>query len=142
MICPACKSQTIVVERNRIELDYCPHCGGVWFDSGELELLLSSLGLDAHSKFIDGILTSSEAKTAEKPRRCPHCAQKMRKSTIGEHLKIVIDICPRGDGLWFDVGELDSLLKQLGEKSTVGHESHRKVSTFLGEVFKAPKGNQ
>ena len=34
----------IVVERNRIELDHCTNCGGVWFDSHELELLLASFG--------------------------------------------------------------------------------------------------
>jgi len=29
-----------VIEYNEIELDYCNQCGGVWFDQGELELML------------------------------------------------------------------------------------------------------
>jgi uncharacterized protein len=139
VICPSCKNQTIVVERNKIELDYCPHCGGVWFDSGELELLLASLGLDEHSKFMKSIISGTEAKTTEKVRRCPHCGRKMRKSAIGEDSKILIDVCGRGDGLWFDAGELDNLLRQLNEKSSSGQISHRKVSAFLGEVFQKPK---
>ncbi len=138
MICPACKNQTIVVERNRIELDYCSSCGGVWFDSGELELLLASLSLDAHSKFMEGILTGDEAITIEKIRRCPHCGHKMRKSNIGEEPKILIDACRQGDGLWFDAGELNELLKSLARKPVTGPEVSRKVSEFLGEVFQAP----
>ena len=137
MICPGCKSQTIVVERNKIELDYCPRCRGVWFDSGELDLLLTSLSMGACSAFISDILAGTENKSTEKSRRCPHCAQKMRKSTVGEDPKIMIDACRRGDGLWFDAGELDNLLKQLAQKPAVGPECDRKISEFLGEVFQA-----
>ena len=39
MKCPIDKSDMIVVEHEKIELDYCLRCSGVWFDSGELELL-------------------------------------------------------------------------------------------------------
>ncbi len=46
MICPACKNDMIVVEYQRIELDFCPHCRGVWFDCGELELMLKSAHID------------------------------------------------------------------------------------------------
>jgi len=44
--CPACKVPIIVVEHEKIELDYCTTCLGVWFDAGELALLLESLDLD------------------------------------------------------------------------------------------------
>ena len=44
MICPVCKKDALIVEYDRIELDYCPSCGGVWFDSGELDLLLEAAG--------------------------------------------------------------------------------------------------
>jgi len=47
MICPACKNDMIVVEHEDIELDYCTNCNGVWFDSGELELLLEAAGLES-----------------------------------------------------------------------------------------------
>ena len=28
------------MERNRIEIDYCPSCRGVWLDKGELDKML------------------------------------------------------------------------------------------------------
>jgi len=51
MICPVCKCDMIVVEYHNIELDYCTTCKGVWFDSGELELLLESHGLEEAKLF-------------------------------------------------------------------------------------------
>ena len=39
MDCPICKVPLIVVERHKIEIDYCISCKGFWFDTGEIELL-------------------------------------------------------------------------------------------------------
>ena len=116
MICPTCKGPMIVVEHKKIELDYCPKCHGVWFDSGELELFLDSLNVENRDQFISGILSAPEAKTLEKKRRCPICARRMRKVVVGEKPSILIDVCRRADGLWFDGGEVGQLIKQLAEK--------------------------
>ena len=42
MKCPVCRVPTYVVEFDKIELDLCPDCQGIWFDAGELELLLGT----------------------------------------------------------------------------------------------------
>ena len=68
MICPVCKYDMIVVEYHDIELDYCTGCKGVWFDSGELTLLLESHGLEEVKQFLDNILSSPEALSSEKKR--------------------------------------------------------------------------
>ena len=46
MKCPACSSLMIVVEHEKIELDYCVKCSGVWFDAEEMELLLEAMQLE------------------------------------------------------------------------------------------------
>ena len=136
MICPACKSDMIVVEYNKIELDYCTRCQGVWFDSGELELLLKSLSLESPNLFLGNIINSEEAESSERKRKCPTCGRKMKKTTIGEHPRILIDACRRGDGLWFDGGELGQLIKQLAGEQREKPGSQNQVTAFLGEVFK------
>ncbi len=136
MICPACKSDMIVVEYNKIELDYCTDCQGVWFDSGELELLLESINLESQNVFLSNILSSEEAESSEKKRKCPICGQKMKKTGIGQEPEILIDVCQRGDGLWFDGGELGQLTRQLAKKPSEKTRSQQEVITFLGEVFK------
>jgi Zn-finger nucleic acid-binding protein len=41
MQCPVCKdSQLVISERQKIEIDYCPSCRGVWLDRGELDKLI------------------------------------------------------------------------------------------------------
>ncbi len=137
MICPTCKDDMIVLEYSEIELDYCTGCRGVWFDFGELELLLESTGLDSPQTFLDDIFNSAEASSAEKKRKCPICNRKMKKVSIGEGGEIVVDICQEEDGLWFDGGEVVHLIKLLGGKPPKKPGSEQEVIGFLGEVFKA-----
>ncbi len=137
MICPTCKSDMIVVGHEDIELDYCTRCQGVWFDAGELELLLETMAFNDHGLPLDDILSSPEAESAEKKRRCPICGQRMKKAVIGGQPEILIDVCRRGDGLWFDGGEVGQLVAQLAQAPSPGTDSQGRVITFLGEVFKA-----
>ena len=133
MKCPACNNLMIVVEHENIELDYCANCSGVWFDEGELELLLETMELERTTLSLDDILTSPEAESAEKKRKCPICGTKMKKATVGHEPEVLIDVCSRGDGLWFDSGEVGQLITQLPDKS----DSQGRVITFLEEVFTA-----
>jgi hypothetical protein len=133
MKCPACGDLMIVVEHENIELDYCVNCSGVWFDAGELELLLETMELEGTILSVDNILTSAEAESSEKRRKCPICGTKMKKATVGHEPEVLIDACPKGDGLWFDGGEVAQLITQLPEKA----DSQGRVITFLGEVFTA-----
>jgi len=139
MICPVCKYDMIVVEYRSIELDYCNSCKGVWFDSGELELLLKSQDLEEPKAFLDGIINSQEAISPEKKRDCPICGHKMKKTAIGEQPKTLIDICRNGHGLWFDGGEVAQLIRRLAGEHPPKHDSREQVTSFLEEVFKAPE---
>jgi Zn-finger nucleic acid-binding protein len=129
----------IVVEYHSIELDYCDSCKGVWFDSGELELLLKSQGLEEPTTFFAGILNSQEAASSEKKRNCPTCGRKMKKTTIGGQPEILIDVCRDKHGLWFDGGEVTQLIRGLAGKRPPKHDSRGQVTGFLEEVFGASR---
>lgn len=139
MRCPVCHSDMIVVEHNRIELDYCRQCHGVWFDAGELELLLESLDLESLQVILDDVLELPEAQSGEKKRRCPICGRKMKKANIGQEPLILIDVCSRGDGLWLDGGELHQLITQAAGISRDKPAAQKRVIDFLGEAFQAEK---
>jgi len=139
MICPVCKCDMIVVEYHNIELDYCTGCKGVWFDSGELELLLESHSLEEAKLVLDSILHSQEAISSEKKRKCPICSHKMKKTTIGEKPQILIDVCSEEHGLWFDGGEVTQLIRHLPGEQLPKGDSREQVIGFLEEVFKAPE---
>lgn len=40
MLCPVCKIDLLLSERQGIEIDYCPQCRGVWLDRGELDKII------------------------------------------------------------------------------------------------------
>lgn len=137
MKCPACNSLMIVVEHEKVELDYCVNCAGVWLDAGELELLLETMRLEEASLSLDSILTTPEARSVKKKRRCPICGRKMKKATLGHEPEVLIDACPQQDGLWFDSGEVGQLISQLADKTSGRSDSQGRVITFLGQVFRA-----
>jgi uncharacterized protein len=138
MLCPACRKVMIIVEHHRIELDYCPQCGGVWFDTSELELFLHTAGLPGADFSPEALLRLPEVKETPHARKCPICRRKMRDVAIGEPA-IIIDICRRRQGIWFDGGEIQQLLTQLAAKTPSGEGASQRVLAFLGDTFKAKK---
>lgn len=40
MLCPVCKVELKMTERQGVEIDYCPQCRGVWLDRGELDKII------------------------------------------------------------------------------------------------------
>ena len=132
MNCPVCKKAMIVLELDRVEIDYCIACGGIWLDAGELELLLGS------SSAKDNVLKSfiPDVKTKEKKVKCPICLKKMAKVSYGKENKVIIDKCPNNDGLWFDKGELYQIIKMggLGGNDEVTKMLKDMLGAHLSEV--------
>lgn len=40
MNCPKCNVLLSMMERQGVEIDYCPQCRGVWLDRGELDKII------------------------------------------------------------------------------------------------------
>lgn len=122
MHCPVCKKAMVVLEFNRVEIDYCPSCQGCWLDEGELELLL---------RLEDEPLDLSDLPGGQKSnRRCPRCGKKMRKGPF-PGTKVEVDICPRDGGIWLDRGELLSIAQSYASDRAVAQ-----VKDFFANLFK------
>ena len=126
-----------VVEYKQIELDYCHSCKGVWFDAGELDLLLEAAGLKHVRQTLGDVLRLPEAHTSEKKRRCPICNINMKKVKIGGETGVMIDACIRHDGLWVDGCEVADLIKIISARSTVKRETESEIMGFLKDVFQS-----
>ena len=131
MDCPVCKDEAMVVlELDQVEIDHCLNCGGIWLDAGELELLLE----DGKEK--DELLKSFKADTLskEKKRKCPICLRAMGKIVCGTEEKVLIDKCRNNDGIWFDKGELDQVIK-------IGNlDKDNKILFMLKDMFQMRLG--
>jgi len=44
LLCPTCRVNLTMSERQGIEIDYCPQCRGVWLDRGELDKIVERSG--------------------------------------------------------------------------------------------------
>jgi Zn-finger nucleic acid-binding protein len=138
MICPVCGKIMIIVEHHRIELDYCTQCGGVWFDTTELELFLEAANLPGRDFTPEAILQLPEVKETPRGKKCPLCHRKMKAVNVGNP-PIVIDVCKRGQGLWFDGGEVQQLFTQLASRDTSPEGASEQVLAFLGHTFQVKK---
>lgn len=136
MKCPVDKTGMVIVEHEGIELDYCTRCKGVWFDAGELELFLELGGLPDPAPFLQAMNERAEAVTAEKPRACPVCGRKMRKSAVNADGSVIVDVCREGHGIWFDQREVEQLAEALAAATPEGKEASRMVLDYLREVFR------
>ena len=126
MDCPVCKNAMITMELDEVEVDHCLDCGGIWLDSGELEMLLD--GSQATENLLASLISAKGCK--EKMRKCPICLKKMVKimAGAGDSAKL-IDKCQKGHGLWFDKGELQDIVK-LGS-----FDEDNKVKQLLKDMF-------
>jgi len=40
LLCPNCRVDLVMADRQGVEIDYCPKCRGVWLDRGELDKII------------------------------------------------------------------------------------------------------
>jgi len=126
MDCAACKEPMIVLELDKIEIDYCLECGSIWLDAGELELLF-----DDPSQVVELMEHPGTIKSARPgKRKCPICLKKMDEIEVGSQPMVTIDRCPNKHGLWFDRGELKDVINNLE-----GAENG-KIGKLLKEMFR------
>ena len=142
MYCPDCREEMIVLEVDKVEVDYCLKCRGIWLDEGELEILLDSV--EKAGQFIESFQVAE--RLPEKKRKCPVCHKKMDKVLINrsesngknsvldqavsvDEEKMIIDSCRRKHGLWFDHGELFRTL-DIG-----GLKGDHKVYQLIKDLF-------
>lgn len=126
MDCPVCTNAMITLELEEVEIDYCTDCGGIWLDAGELEELLGQA--DKAAKLLASF--EADSKCAEKPRKCPICYKKMQKVIVGQSQPtLLIDKCAKGDGLWFDNGELHDIFDRAKL------DENNQIQDLLADMF-------
>lgn len=126
--CPVCLGVAMQKSSVRgvgaeVTLDVCPRCGGIWFERGEARLLAR------HSPEILWTAVSRRAEPVRPPchgcgapldrdvercaacghrnlLRCPICDLEMERRPHGT---LVLDLCRRCEGVWFDHAELSAI---------------------------------
>lgn len=129
MLCPTCRQAMVILELQNVEVDHCITCGGIWLDSGELEILLN--GLNNKESLLSSFKTKSIS--SEPLKKCPNCFKKMQ--LVSYRLKsdeVVVDRCLQNCGIWFDRHELLKLIELGG----VDNENKNSMHNLLSSIFK------
>lgn len=101
MKCPACANNMVLIEVHSIEIDRCPHCGGIVLDKGETEAI-DSLGL---ASVIEGGAQSPHTHR-QTAANCYTCNREM--IALKGPGDIEYDWCDGCERLFFDRGELSA----------------------------------
>ena len=114
MHCPMCKLEMQKQVFEKLELEYCGDCGGVWLDSGEIEQLGAMTGAMRAGllEALDKSLTLEHELSRK--RHCPACQRPLVRVRPPQLAPVGLDRCPNFHGLWFDRGELTQVLARAG----------------------------
>ncbi len=134
-MCPVCRKPMLAYELDGVEIDHCVDCSGTWLDAGELEQIteLSGASPGPLAAALDAAISGAGTK-----RRCPRCSRKLRKLDVGADPTVELDRCPRGHGLWFDQGELDTVVRSHAGDSDDEGEVARYFARLFESVLSVP----
>ena len=112
MKCPACKSDLHEKNAGSMTLDVCyGGCGGIWFDSSELNRLTAKAAATLHTIWQAPV----SAPKLNEPRECPRCpGLVLERKWFSDARKVEIDQCPTCGGVWLDAGEFSRIYKEIG----------------------------
>ena len=147
--CPVDDFTLKPTEYEDVAVDVCLHCGGVWLDAGELEIIQKTQDSDFRGvprSELDS-LTAAEGMAQSKDegaRDCVSCKDPMEKCEYAFSSQVMIDRCSKGHGIWLDKGELarlesfyedqKDLTKLLDSMKTEGSGLSGFVSRLLGLI--------
>src|SRR5262245_52798127 len=102
-LCPGCGSALRSFAVETVELEGCPHCGGLWFDRDTLR----KLAHQAPGQMLDlgGAPRPRGRRLAAPQQECPSCRAALRVCRLRARPQdVAADACPKCGGIWLDHG--------------------------------------
>ena len=116
-ICPHCDTvlQTVKLDLDGpFHIEHCKTCFGLFFDPGEINILLKSSVSNVFNINLEQIKNINKDRYQKHKRvkyiKCPVCRKFMRRVNFGHRSGVIIDQC-HGDGIWLDSGEITHLME-------------------------------
>ncbi len=107
--CPACSHLLHTTQYEGFEARVCTTgCGGIWLKARDIESLADQ------PRVIERMLAATDyvmPMTRPQTRCCPECSCVLNASLIRGEVDVEIDTCPKCLGIWFDKGEIVTLIQ-------------------------------
>jgi len=144
--CPECATPMGVIEVDtfpKLHIERCPKGHGLFFNPGELEMVLNhktEAAVRFDAAMIDQI--NSDFGTQEREvvyRKCPFCAERMSHLNFGGRSGVILDKCGT-HGVWLDAGELRRLAEwwRAGGKQIHSVEEGKRIGRLFLPQQKKP----
>ena len=122
MKCPADNANLNKRTFKGTTIDFCNLCGGVFFDKGEVEELLTNHVNE--SEFNTTHITSFHSYDGVDINKCPRCEGKISKVERKEETKThIIYVCDDCKGIWMNKGTFQVIKDKRAEQNTKFKES-------------------
>ena len=119
LACPRDQAPLGRVLREKVALDECPTCHGLWLDAKELRAL-------TRDKELERLAARVRQFALPSAFACPRCGGACVASHVEE---VEVDTCTVCHGVWLDRGELDEAKRQLDTRRILGGSGG--LRTFL-----------
>jgi PAT family beta-lactamase induction signal transducer AmpG len=106
MLCPKCRADMVQIEYEGTEVDRCNACHGIWFDAGEMDVLLNP---EAAAVIDDGSAKVGKTYNLIEDYCCPRCGGTMDRRFDEQQRHVWYETCTECDGSFFDAGEFRDL---------------------------------
>lgn len=116
MTCPVCDSKLDTAIFNKVEVDICPLCLGMWFERDELRWAKDER--DRSLNWLDIDLWKNEIKfrISRQHKLCPNCRLPLYEVNYGDS-RIKVDVCNVCHGIWLDRGEFKKIIDYLEDEA-------------------------
>lgn len=115
MNCPRCESALVTRKINGVEVDECPDCRGVWFDSDELRKAKDESDPDLAWMDFELWKHDDRFRVSGRQLSCPRCSTELVAIDY-DVTGIEVDFCPGCRGVWLDADEFGKIVDSLTEE--------------------------
>lgn len=142
--CPACPGGHPLVSRQlgraKVAIFDCSTCGGLWIEKEIFEVLADRARSGQLPEGFGGGAPAAEPHPLEPQqlhyRPCVICGALMNRRNYGRKSGVIVDLCAR-HGIWFDLQELDRLLRWIREGGEARTEKLQQEETRIEARQKA-----
>ena len=106
MRCPKCRADMEQIDYEGTEIDRCTICSGIWFDTGEIDVLRD---MKAATTIDTGNAKKGKQSNAIDSYQCPRCSGAMVRVVDPKQTHIWYETCSSCHGSYLDAGELRDL---------------------------------
>jgi Zn-finger nucleic acid-binding protein len=140
LLCPSCGEKLSSRSYHNHVVEKCPGCAGMWFSAEELQRVRkdSDESIDWTGKLLE---YGNKLRVKEGRRmKCPQDGAELVAIHYGPS-EVVVDICTKCRGVWFDHGEFAKVARDL-EDASVDKSSIDYLSDFAHEVSDLVSGEK